>query len=341
VRTRCCHGAAFRIDLRPHGQVRPRLLVAHGSKESERIAARRHGLLLWPFFTFGSIAEAVQKKVTPAGRAGGRRRIQTVEPAFQFFVGAEAGQKTRLFRMFLVQRGSLAVQSAGARVAHSAGTLLLVPPGCAWRLVKGLDAMLRVCAFGRALVDPLAFNESVNLMIEILSVSDPLGARLPLAEHEQARALFFSLEREAARKGPGYQSMIRLQLMETLLLLSRCRRGWDCEGRREPIRFHPADAMREIRERCADQLSLSEIASRYGFNPSYFSRLFHRHAGMSLVEFINRARIQKSCHLLKRSDASIIEIALAAGYNNLSHFNRYFRRIMGMSPRQYRIDSKR
>jgi AraC-like DNA-binding protein len=224
---------------------------------------------------------------------------------------------------------------------HPAGTLLLVPPCFAGRLVRGLDTTLHACAFGRALVDPLAFNESVNPMIEILSAPGPLAARLPLTELEQARILFSSLEREAALKGPGYQSMIRLQLMEALLLLSRCRRGWDGEGRREPIRFHPAEAMREIRERCADQLSLSEIASRYGFNPSYFSRIFHRHAGMPLVEFINRARIQKSCHLLKRSDASIIEIALAAGYNNLSHFNRYFRRIMGMSPRQYRIDSKK
>ncbi len=55
-----------------------------------------------------------------------------------------------------------------------------------------------------------------------------------------------------------------------------------------------------------------------------------------MVESINRARIQKGCQLLKRSQATIVEIAMAVGYNNLSHFNRYFRRIVGMSPRDYR-----
>jgi AraC-like DNA-binding protein len=135
--------------------------------------------------------------------------------------------------------------------------------------------------------------------------------------------------------------MVRLKLMEALLLFSRGRATGHGEAARPPVRFHPAEAMREIREHCADQVSLAEIASRYGLNPSYFSRLFHLHSGMPLVEFINRARIQKSCQLLKRSDAGIVEIALAAGYNNLSHFNRYFRRITGMSPREYRTASKK
>jgi AraC-like DNA-binding protein len=233
------------------------------------------------------------------------------------------------------------MQSADSAVMYPAGTLILVPPGCACRLAKGPDSEVRVCAFGRSLVDPLTLDGSVTLMIETMSASEPLAARLPVRELEHARFLFSSLEKEAREQGPGYQAMVRLKLMEALLLLCRARAGTELEAPRLPVRFHPAEAMQEIREHCADQLSLTEIASRYGLNPSYFSRLFHQHAGMPLVEFINRARIQKSCQLLKRSDASVVEIALAVGYNNLSHFNRYFRRIMGMSPREYRASSKR
>ena len=47
-------------------------------------------------------------------------------------------------------------------------------------------------------------------------------------------------------------------------------------------------------------------------------------------------RIQKSCLLLKRSDMPILDVAYAVGYNNISFFNRYFRKIMKMSPREYR-----
>jgi AraC-like DNA-binding protein len=91
-----------------------------------------------------------------------------------------------------------------------------------------------------------------------------------------------------------------------------------------------------IRDRYAEELSLPDIAAHFGLNPSYLSRLFTRHTGKHLFEYLNTLRIQKSCLLLKRSSMSIVEIAFSVGYNNLSHFNRYFRRVMVMSPREFR-----
>ncbi|HAE22166.1 MAG TPA: hypothetical protein DCG47_07575 [Spirochaetaceae bacterium] len=72
-------------------------------------------------------------------------------------------------------------------------------------------------------------------------------------------------------------------------------------------------------------------------NTSDFSRRFKELAGCPLFEFINRQRIKRACALLKSSGLSIIEIAEAVGYNNLSFFNRYFLRIVGVSPREYRL----
>jgi len=107
------------------------------------------------------------------------------------------------------------------------------------------------------------------------------------------------------------------------------------------LRFHPEAARQYIQAHSADPLSLDGLAARYGMNPSNFSRLFNGSTAVPLVEYINRVRIQKSCQLLKRTDAGIMEIAMAVGYNNLSHFNRYFKRIIGQSPREYRSASKR
>ena len=69
-----------------------------------------------------------------------------------------------------------------------------------------------------------------------------------------------------------------------------------------------------------------------GLNPSYFSRAFKREIGVSVFELINSVRIQKACVMLKRTDMPIIEVAYAVGYNNISFFNRYFRKIMNASP---------
>ncbi len=263
------------------------------------------------------------------------------EPSFPFAIGLESSAGPGSFLLGLVTRGVLRILRAGPTSILPAGTLFLVPPGFACRFVKEPGSVVSVVSFGRSLVDPLALDSSLDLVVETLASSDLRMARLRGPELAEAEALFAFTEREAREQRPGFPSMVRLKLTEAILLLGRVGSG-AAEGDARPVlRFHPDEAMQFIRERCTDQLSLAGIAARYGLNPSYFSRLFHRHAGMPLVEFINRARVQRSCQLLKRSEAGIIDVAVAVGYNNLSHFNRSFRRFMGMSPREYRISSRR
>jgi len=270
-----------------------------------------------------------------------------VEPAFPFSIQKDSSAGPGLFRLLLVLGGVVRLLNAGRIAALPPDTLLIIPPGAGCRLLKDAGADIRSICFGRSLVDPLALNGSVDLVVEMLGTLTPSVVRLSGREREDARALFSSMERESSARTPGFQGMMRLKLMEAILMLARARRGSPATGSptptglQAPLRFHPDEAMQYIQSRSADQLSLSELSARYGLNPSYFSRLFRSHAGVSLVEYINRIRIQKSCLLLKRSDASIVEIAFAVGYNNLSHFNRYFRRIMGKSPREYRNFSKR
>jgi AraC-like DNA-binding protein len=239
------------------------------------------------------------------------------------------------FRLLLVQEGAVRLLGAGGSSAFTAGTLLLIPPGSGSRLIKDLRAEVRCISFSRSQVDPLALNGSVDIAVEILAAAEPTHARLFGRHYEEARSLFASVERENTTQSPGFQGMVRLKLMEAMLLLARARQS-PAAARQAPIRFHAEEARAYIREHAADALSLAAVAARYGMNPSYFSRLFRKQTGLTLVELINKTRIQKSCQLLKRTEASIVEIAVAAGYNNLSHFNRYFRRIVGMSPREYR-----
>jgi AraC-like DNA-binding protein len=249
-----------------------------------------------------------------------------------------------MFTLVLVEQGLL---DTGARSFPAGALILFRPPAPARRDQPG--TRLRAFSFGRSLADPLAFDASATRIVEMLGAPGPVAARLSGQAFAEARTLFDRLEREDEARGPGFEAMIRLKVMEALLLLSRAMGlargapgalggpGMDGVGRR----FDVEEAKRWIQEHHADPLSLGQIASLFGNNPSYFSRLFHREAGVSLVEYINRVRIQHSCQLLKRSNAGIMEIAMAVGYNNISHFNRFFRRLMDMSPREYRISSRK
>jgi AraC-like DNA-binding protein len=142
--------------------------------------------------------------------------------------------------------------------------------------------------------------------------------------------------------------MIRLKMLEILLLLERVceERGTGekaemaspAEGRSEQARdvASVAQIRDYIQENYTQNFNLQEMARSCGLNSSYFSRAFREAVGVPPFEFINRIRVQKACLLLKRTEMTILEIALTVGYNNISFFNRYFRKIMKMSPREYR-----
>ncbi|MGL5861814.1 MAG: helix-turn-helix domain-containing protein [Phycicoccus sp.] len=90
--------------------------------------------------------------------------------------------------------------------------------------------------------------------------------------------------------------------------------------------------------RFASPLTLAEIAQAAHLAPSSASRLFRRSTGSTISSYLNVVRVNAACHLLRDRDhdLTIADIAVTCGYSNLSNFNRWFKRIKGTTPREYR-----
>ena len=99
-------------------------------------------------------------------------------------------------------------------------------------------------------------------------------------------------------------------------------------------------AIRYIYNNYRKKLTLTEIAEICHMNPSYFSRLFKKTAGINLASYINTIRIKAAATLLMDTDMTIIEIANECGYENLQHFCEMFKKIKGVSARQFRKEFK-
>ncbi|MNE81872.1 CFA/I fimbrial subunit D [compost metagenome] len=92
-----------------------------------------------------------------------------------------------------------------------------------------------------------------------------------------------------------------------------------------------------IDEHYPRQLTLTEVAREFHFNPSYLSNYFTLHNKEGFNEYLNRVRIGKACLLLKENPGlSISEISSLVGYSDHSYFTRVFRKLMNVSPSQYR-----
>jgi len=95
-------------------------------------------------------------------------------------------------------------------------------------------------------------------------------------------------------------------------------------------------ACRYILDHYDQDLSHADVAAHVGLTPSAFSRFFQRATNQTYQQFIGELRLGRASRLLVETDLSITEICYAAGFGNLSNFNRRFKAARGLTPREFR-----
>ncbi len=138
----------------------------------------------------------------------------------------------------------------------------------------------------------------------------------------------------------GFERM--LFMLNTLFLVYKSRRdlevlsdkgNWgeitENEGRRM------ARVIQFTLDECDRSISLKEVAEVANLTVEAFCRYFKAHTRKTYVTFLNEIRINNACQLLTTEELTKSEIAWQCGFNNLSYFNRTFKKITGKSPGEY------
>lgn len=79
-----------------------------------------------------------------------------------------------------------------------------------------------------------------------------------------------------------------------------------------------------------------EIADAFHFNPSYINRIFKKHTGVAMHEFLLSYRLNIAMELLRTQNTPVNEIAKMSGFDDLPHFTKTFKKRTGKTPRKYR-----
>jgi AraC-like DNA-binding protein len=90
-----------------------------------------------------------------------------------------------------------------------------------------------------------------------------------------------------------------------------------------------------LEQTCAVRLGTSELATRTGWKPLSLVRAFKSHTGMTIHEYLTRARVRRATELLAAGE-KIEWVMLHVGYHNRTHFNNEFRRHVGCVPRDFK-----
>jgi len=83
-------------------------------------------------------------------------------------------------------------------------------------------------------------------------------------------------------------------------------------------------------------ISLNDVAEHVGLSPNYVSTLFRQECGITLTDYLVVKRINQAKELLQELSLNVSEVRSRVGYRNMSHFNRMFKKLVGMTPGEYR-----
>ncbi|KRM12608.1 AraC family transcriptional regulator [Paucilactobacillus suebicus] len=105
--------------------------------------------------------------------------------------------------------------------------------------------------------------------------------------------------------------------------------------RNKQYNMRVAAAIEYIMLNFQEELQLTDIAQAVHTSPTYLSHRFKKDTGETLFSFINHYRIKVAQAKLRDGDFTISEIAISSGFNNVTYFNRIFKKYTGTSPRKY------
>ncbi len=108
----------------------------------------------------------------------------------------------------------------------------------------------------------------------------------------------------------------------------------DSSSRKKIDKLKPV--IKHVELHYGEPTSVEEMASLAGFSESHFMRFFKEAFGVSFVTYLNDYRLSMAARLLLSTEDSILDISQQVGFENLSHFNRQFKRKYDKTPREYR-----
>ncbi len=144
----------------------------------------------------------------------------------------------------------------------------------------------------------------------------------------------------------GCDVMVKAKILELLVILRREFFPPEETGGGESSAYalHSGGIERAIGymdKNFASAITLEEIAKEAYMPRTYFCAVFKKLNGMTPWQYINIRRIDEALRLLKKTDDTVLKIAVRCGFNNTANFNRIFKKITGLTPLEYKKNLKK
>lgn len=195
-------------------------------------------------------------------------------------------------------------------------------------------------------MDANAFTAQMQVLTHLLQVNgDSFLQVMDMACSVLYMALSLLPEGEAvlqeafAAFPEGYRALHRMRSVQSVMdWLAQFQKG--CEsflsGQHKSYKRQVIDSVKAyIDDNIEKRLTLQEVAGIFNFSPNYLSQLFARHTGEGFVDYITMRKVRRAKEMLRGGEGRIYEIAERLGFDNSFYFSKVFKKVEGISPREY------
>lgn len=130
--------------------------------------------------------------------------------------------------------------------------------------------------------------------------------------------------------------MLNLLLAQFWISVARCYGERFHTG---ALYYYVKKALEYIETYYNNNITVEDVAEYAGVHFSYLQKIFKQNTGSSVMNYVNKVRIKRACSLLLNSDMPIEKIAPEVGFNSRQNFLYTFKGIMGVTPREYRLNA--
>lgn len=240
----------------------------------------------------------------------------------------------------------------GTRYEIRAGDVLIINPGetHSYEVAEGEQMEIINCLFMPSFIpDALLSELEITASMDYFYVHPFLKHDIRFNHHlnligQEASSVLTLLEsmiREIGGRGPGHATVIKLQMVELLVLLSRYYSYMQSrKSHSSPRRLERVMTARRIYgylERSFDKkITLQSLSVLFNMSTRQLNRLMREEFQKSVFDVLHEIRIERAKRMLVESDEKVIAVAAMVGYDDPSFFSRLFARYAGCSPREYR-----
>lgn len=250
-----------------------------------------------------------------------------------------AGESHDFWEMVYVDKGEIVATSDGVRHIVPQGSAIFHKPNEFHRLAANgtIAPNVFIITFVCTSRDMQFFNEKITeipaklrgYIADIIDERHIIRSDPPGTDTVNGRAV-----------GIASEQMVKLYLEQFLILLLRG------EETAKPDRFSAEredwdnqlvnDMIHYLQEHIYQELSVSDLCRRFCYSKTQLSKVFKEATGSTIMDYYTRLKIKEAKDMIREGDLNFSQIAVQLSFDNPQYFSRTFKRIAGMTPKEYK-----